>query len=77
MNELGLIKALLGDNPIEGIIRACEAIDGYYARQRYDDNARIMLENAFRLYERGEMTKDQLKAIIDLLPQPCLTVRGR
>ena len=36
--------------------------------QRYDDNQKHMVVNALRMYEKGELSKDQLKAIIDVLP---------
>lgn len=43
-------------------------LDSYERDLRYDDNQKQMLEQALRLYETGRLSKDQLKAIIDILP---------
>ena len=43
-------------------------LDTYERDLRYDDNQKQMLEQALRLYETGRLSKDQLKAIVDILP---------
>lgn len=66
VNALG---AVFNSNIIDGIFYFMEKLDEYEKKQRYDDNARKLLENAFRLYEQGELTKDQLIALVKLLPE--------
>jgi hypothetical protein len=44
-------------------------LDEYEKKQRYDDNRRKFLEQALRLFEQGELTKEQMKAVIELLPE--------
>lgn len=43
-------------------------LDQYERDQRYDDNQKKLLVQALRMYEKGDLNKDGLKAIIDLLP---------
>lgn len=43
-------------------------MDAYERDQRYDDNQKHMVVQAMRMYETGQLSKEQLKAIIDLLP---------
>ena len=61
---------------IDGIFYFFNELDKYEAKQRYDDNRRRFLEQALRLYETGEMTKDQLKVVIDLLPEKIIDVQA-
>jgi len=61
---------------IEGIFYFFNELDKYEAKQRYDDNRRRFLEQALRLYEQGEMSKDQLKVVIDLLPEKSINVEA-
>lgn len=43
-------------------------LDQYEKEQRYDDNQKKMLVQALRMYEQGQISKEALKTIIDLLP---------
>ncbi|GBD55403.1 hypothetical protein D3800_23665 (plasmid) [Microcystis aeruginosa NIES-298] len=61
---------------IDGIFYFFNELDKYEAKQRYDDNRRRFLEQALRLYEQGEMSKDQLKVVIDLLPEKIIEVQA-
>jgi len=61
---------------IDGIFYFFNELDKYEAKQRYDDNRRRFLEQALRLYEQGEMSKDQLKVVIDLLPEKPIDVQA-
>ncbi|BBG57975.1 hypothetical protein [uncultured phage] len=61
---------------IDGIFYFFNELDKYEAKQRYDDNRRRFLEQALRLYEQGEMSKDQLKVVIDLLPEKSINVEA-
>ena len=61
---------------IDGIFYFFNELDKYEAKQRYDDNRRRFLEQALRLYEQGEMSKDQLKVVIDLLPEKTIEVQA-
>lgn len=61
---------------IDGIFYFFNELDKYEAKQRYDDNRRRFLEQALRLYEQGEMSKDQLKIVIDLLPEKTIDVQA-
>lgn len=61
---------------IDGIFYFFNELDKYEAKQRYDDNRRRFLEQALRLYEQGEMSKDQLKVVIDLLPEKTIDVQA-
>ena len=61
---------------IEGIFYFFERLDQYEAKRRYDDNRRRFLEQALRLFEQGEMTKDQLKVVIDLLPEKTIEINA-
>jgi hypothetical protein len=61
---------------IDGIFYFFNELDKYEAKQRYDDNRRRFLEQALRLYEQGEMSKDQLKVVIDLLPEKTIDVQS-
>lgn len=61
---------------IEGIFYFFERLDQYEAKRRYDDNRRRFLEQALRLFEQGDMTKEQLKAVVDLLPDRTIEVKA-
>jgi hypothetical protein len=61
---------------IEGIFYFFERLDQYEAKRRYDDNRKRFLEQALRLFEQGDMTKEQLKAVVDLLPDRTIEVKA-
>lgn len=44
-------------------------MDQYEKDQRYDDNLNKVVRQASRLYESGQITKEQFKNIIDNLPE--------
>lgn len=63
------LKAVLNHEVIDGIFYFFDRLDEYEKKQRYDDNRKKFLEQALRLYEQGELTKEQMKAVIELLPE--------
>jgi hypothetical protein len=62
------LQAVLNQNVIDGIFYFFDKLDEE-KKQRYDDNRRKFLEQALRLFEQGELTKEQMKAVIELLPE--------
>jgi hypothetical protein len=66
---MAAFTAVLNPEVIEGIFYFFDRLDQYEAKRRYDDNRRRFLEQALRLFEQGELSKDQLKTVIDLLPE--------
>lgn len=44
-------------------------LDQYEKDQRFDDNTKKLVVQATRLFESGQISKAQLKAIIDQLPE--------
>jgi hypothetical protein len=82
MNSLAIDPVLKGvlsvfdPKVIDGIFYLFNELDRYEAKQRYDDNRRRFLEQSLRLFEQGEMTKDQLKIVIDLLPEKPITIEA-
>ena len=66
---MAAFTAVFNREVIEGIFYFFDRLDQYEAKQRYDDNRRRFLEQALRLFEQGELSKDQLKTVIDLLPE--------
>lgn len=70
---------MLNENTLTGMITSKSVIDGlfYFAeklqelerRERYDDNGAKMLLNAYRLYEKGDITEQELISVIKLLPK--------
>jgi len=47
----------------------CRKLDQYEKDQRFDDNTKKLVVQATRLFESGQITKAQLKAMIDQLPE--------
>lgn len=54
---------------IEAADYLCRKLDQYEKEQRFDDNLHKLLEQASRLYESGQISKAQFKAILDQLPE--------
>jgi hypothetical protein len=76
-----LINTLSGKGPIAeliaGVVTGAELADyvvrkadQYEKDQRYDDNLNKVVRQASRLYESGQISKQQFKNIIDQLPDP-------
>lgn len=79
-----LINTLSGKGPIAeliaGVVTGTELADyvvrkadQYEKDQRYDDNLNKVVRQASRLYESGQISKQQFKNIIDQLPDPLET----
>lgn len=75
-----LMNTLVGKGPISdmiaGVVTGAELADyvlrkadQYEKDQRYDDNMNKLVRQASRLYESGQITKEQFKNIIDNLPE--------
>jgi polyhydroxyalkanoate synthesis regulator phasin len=75
-----LMNTLVGKGPISdmiaGVVTGAELADyvlrkadQYEKDQRYDDNLNKVVRQASRLYESGQITKEQFKNIIDNLPE--------
>jgi hypothetical protein len=47
----------------------CRKLDQYEKDQRFDDNTKKLVVQATRLFESGQISKAQLKAMIDQLPE--------
>jgi hypothetical protein len=70
------LMSVFNPGVIDGIFYFFEKLDQYESKRRYDDNRRQFLEQALRLYEQGDMTKEQLKAVVDLLPDRTIEVNA-
>lgn len=75
-----LMNTLVGKGPISdmiaGVVTGAELADyvlrkadQYEKDQRYDDNLNKVVRQASRLYESGQISKEQFKNIIDNLPE--------
>ena len=64
-----LLALVFNKDVIDGFFHIVEKLDEYDKKQRYDDNRKKLLVNALRLFEQGQLTKQQLKAVVDLLPE--------
>jgi hypothetical protein len=75
-----LMNTLVGKGPVSdmiaGVVTGAELADyvlrkadKYEKDQRYDDNLNKVVRQASRLYESGQITKEQFKNIIDNLPE--------
>lgn len=69
MNEISVFNAIFNKQTIDTIFHYFNRLDEYEKKRRYDDNAKHMVVQALRLFETGQISKDQLKAVIDLIPQ--------
>jgi hypothetical protein len=69
MNEISVFNAIFNKQTIDTIFHYFNRLDEYEKKRRYDDNAKHMVIQALRLFETGQISKDQLKAVIDLIPQ--------
>lgn len=63
MEFLGM--AIAGIEAADYLVRK---MDQYEKDQRYDDNNKKLIVEATRMFESGQISKAQLKAIIDQLP---------
>lgn len=54
---------------IDGIFYYFEKLDEMEKRHRYDDNLQKFMGQALRLFEQGELSKEQLIQIIQMLPE--------
>lgn len=69
MNELSVFNAIFNKQTIDTIFYYFNRLDEYEKKRRYDDNAKHMIVNALRMFETGQLSREQLKAVIDLIPQ--------
>lgn len=69
MNELSVFNAIFNKQTVDTIFYYFNRLDEYEKKQRYDDNAKKMIVNALRMFEMGQVSRDQLKQLIDLIPQ--------
>jgi hypothetical protein len=54
---------------IDGVLHLLRGFDQLEKERRYDDNKAKLLNQALRLYEQGQLSKSQLMAIVQMLPE--------